>query len=144
MTKYKVKAGRIRHKGPGDERPRFYLPGNVIELNDVDAELKRDLLQSIDDETPIEKFDEIKKLEMDIKDMKIQHQQELDRVVTQKNEKLKVKEDEIEKLKELLKHQEDDSELSEIKDENASLRKELTVTKGLLTKAQKKINELEK
>ncbi len=141
MKAYRVKAGGIVHKGPDDRHPRPYTIGDIIVLSDRDAKLLKGFLAGEEEKIALGELVPRAKLEATEKNLIIQHESIIRKTVEEKNAKLRSKEEEISSLKELLEKGETD--LNDLRKESAEVKKELTTTKGLLTRANRKIQELE-
>jgi len=160
MITYKVKKEGLYHKAVDDDHARPYTVGEMITLKEADAKLLADYLagesEAIDSGELVSKA---KYLAMEA-NLINQYEAKLKKAIADKNALTASKDQEIYNLKQLLDKQ--DRKLTETVKEMAAkieanggnkinalqveletLKKELATTKGLLTKANKKIQELE-
>jgi hypothetical protein len=153
MKTYKVKKEGLFHKGSDDATSRPYSVGETISLKETDAKILAEFLagesEAIDMGELVPKA-KLETMEANLKDM---YETKMRKITADKNALTEAKDKEIVALKEKCDGLE--SALSDARKELSSksnvdsgeldaLKKELATTKGLLTKANKKILELEK
>lgn len=152
MITYTVKKKGLYHKAANDQTARPYTVGEKITLKESDARILEDFLAG--ESEAIDMGELVPKAKLEAMEANIQdiYETKMKKITADKNALTAAKEQEIAILKEkcdslgaaLLDAQKQFKASSGVdSDDFGALKKELATTKGLLTKANKKIQELE-